>query len=119
MGTARDSAGNVVSSDGNATLSGLPYSASISPNADYADYFIITATNGNAFTIGPPSNAKIGRQIAFEINNASGGALGVITWDAVYRIGAFTAPGNGKGSVITFIYNGTNWVQAAAQSPSV
>jgi hypothetical protein len=116
MATTRDSSGSIVSSDGAGSLSALPYSASITPNGDFASVFTIVVTNGTGFTINAPSRPVVGRVITFDILNSSGGAMGTVTWDAVYKKGAFTAPGNGLRTTWSFYYDGTNWVAVGAQS---
>lgn len=116
MPTARDSSGTIINSDGAGSISALAYSASITPNGDFASVFTIVVTNGSAFTINAPSNARVGRVITFDILNSSGGAMGAVTWDAVYKKGAFTTPGNGLRTTWSFYYDGTNWVAVGAQS---
>lgn len=116
MPTARDAAGNIVSSDGADSVVALPYSTSITPNADFGRIFTIVATDTVAFAINAPSNPRIGRIISFDIKNSSGGIMGAITWNAIFKMGAFTNPGNGLRSTISFYYDGANWVALHAQS---
>jgi hypothetical protein len=73
--------------------------------------FDITANNGTAFTINAPTNPVTGQVIYITIRNTSGGALGVITWNAVFKMVALTNPANGNSRTVFFKYNGTNWVQ--------
>jgi hypothetical protein len=101
------------------TLPGaVDYSASITPNAAIALFpgvsngqWTITASNGTAFTINAPTNPSHGQIVTLTIRNASGGALGVITWNAVFKMSAWTNPANGQSRSITFRYDKTNWVQ--------
>ena len=100
---------------------GLIYSASITFDASAGDMFVITATNGTAFTINAPASPINGMVITVRIRNTSGGALGVITWNAVFKMPAFTSPGNGNSRAVTFDYDGANWVQryqSAADVPN-
>lgn len=84
----------------------LTYSASISINALLGNDFSIFATNGVAFTLNAPSDIQDGQRITIWIANASGGALGVITWNAAYKMaGAFVNPANGNNRSIEF----KNW----------
>lgn len=92
------------------------YGASISINSASARIHKIIATNGNAFAIGAPAVAQNGQTLVIDIRNASGGALGAISWNGVYRLESFTAPANGKGKTIEFYYDGTNWVQKGPAS---
>lgn len=87
----------------------VTYSASMTPNAAQGDHFIITATNGTAFTINNPTNAVAGQPITIEIRNTSGGALGVATFGGLFKMAAWVQPGNTAGRSISFRYDGTNW----------
>jgi hypothetical protein len=89
------------------------YSASITFRAGDASTFTITATNGTAFTINAPLNPVRGQPITVRIHNTSGGALGALTWNAIFKMSAWTQPANGFNRSITFEYNGTNWVQVS------
>jgi hypothetical protein len=94
-------------------ISTLTYSASMTPDCDLGNEFVITATNNTAFAINAPASSPgTGQRITVTIRNASGGALGAVTWNAVFKMSAWTQPANGFSRSIDFIYNGTNWVQA-------
>jgi hypothetical protein len=92
-------------------LKALAYGSSITPTCALGNYFTINATNNTAFTINAPTNPANGMRITIEISNTSGGALGTITWNAVFKMNAFPSPGNGNSTAIDFRYNGTNWRQ--------
>jgi hypothetical protein len=64
-----------------------------------------------AFTINAPTNGLDGMQLTITLRNASGGALGVATWNAAFKMSAWTNPANGQSRSITFRYDSTNWVQ--------
>lgn len=87
------------------------YGASVAINAALANFFSITATNGTAFTVANPTNAATGQRLTLTVRNTSGGALGVVTWDTLYKLSAWTSPANGFSRTIEFVYDGTNWVQ--------
>lgn len=90
----------------------VTYSASMTIDASLGNEFDITATNGTAFTINAPSNATDGHRITITIRNTSGGAIGVITWNAVFKINATAiAPATGTSRSIDFRFDGTNWVE--------
>lgn len=98
------------------SLSTVTYSASMTPNAIAGNHFIITATNGTAFTINSPSNlaaAQTGQRFTIEIRNTSGGALGAATWNAAYKMSAWTNPANGFSRSIDFLFDGTNLIQVS------
>lgn len=87
----------------------VSYSASITFNASAGYVFSISATNGTAFTINAPTGAVTGMTMSVEIKNASGGALGAVTWNAVFKMAAWTAPANTFARVITFYFDNINW----------
>jgi hypothetical protein len=73
--------------------------------------FDITATSGSAVTINAPLNPSDGQRITVTIRNTSGGVLGAITWNAVFKMSTWTSPATGNSRSIDFRYDGTNWVQ--------
>jgi hypothetical protein len=91
----------------------LPYSTAISTDAGLANAFTITATDGVAFTISAPYNLSAGKQVTYTIRNTSGGALGAITWNAIFKMAAFTNPATATSRSITFVYDGTNLVEVS------
>lgn len=97
------------------------YAANIVPDANQGNSFLIIATNGTAFTVAAPVNPLAGQVIEIRIKNTSGGALGVATWNAIYKMTAWVQPANGFSRNIQFRYDGTNWVErvrAAADIPN-
>lgn len=95
------------------------YSASITIDASTANWFFINANNGTAFTINTPTNPSIGQRITIKIQNTSGGALGVITWSASFKMATLTSPGNGFEVALDFIYDGANWRQIGTPANNV
>lgn len=89
----------------------LTYGASVSVNANAATIHKLTVTNGTGFTITNPSNPSTGRLLIIRMINTSGGVVGTITWDTLYKLGTFTKPANGFSRTIAFVYNGTNWIE--------
>jgi hypothetical protein len=89
------------------------------PDAAQGSSHQINVTTNAAFTIGPtlmsgaamPSGALVGRRMSILIRNASGGVMGAITWDAVYKMSAWTNPAGGFSRNIDFEWNGANWIQ--------
>lgn len=75
------------------------------------DFHIIAATNSTDFTISNPTNALTGAWLTVQVENRSGGVLGTVTWDTLYKMASFTKPKNGTNRSATFRYNGTNWVE--------
>lgn len=91
----------------------VTYSASMTLDASLGRDFTITANNGSAFTINAPTNATTGQRITVMIRNTSGGALGAATWDAVFKMAAWTQPANGFSRSIDCRYDGSNWVEVS------
>ena len=90
------------------------YGASISIDAFLGNEFDINVTNGAAFTITNPVNSADGQRISIKVRNASGGAMGAITWGGAFLYSAWTNPANGFSRTIDFVYNGTtSWVEAS------
>lgn len=90
----------------------ITYSASMTPNAALGNTHTITATNGTAFTINAPTNGVTGQRILIKIKNTSGGALGVATWNANYKMSAWTSPATGFSRSIEFEFDGAStWTQ--------
>jgi hypothetical protein len=119
----RSSGAAVFSGPATVTKQTLAYSASMTPNfglAGGATEFDITATNATAFTINAPVGSGVDSQeVLIIIRNTSGGALGAITWNAIYKMLTFTAPSNGGSCAIRFRFDGTNWVQTMPQTTNV
>lgn len=89
----------------------LPYSTSITPDASQGNIFVITVTDGVGFAINAPLNSTTGKLAVFVIRNTSGGAVGTITWNAVFKMGTFTTSATANSRSIMFHYDGTNWVE--------
>lgn len=77
-----------------------------------ATEFCLNITAGTAFTVGNPTvEPDTTPRITIQVKNSSGGAMGVITWDTLYKMSAWTNPANGFSRAIDFQYDGTNWIQ--------
>jgi hypothetical protein len=95
---------------------GLTYGATVTPDASKGNYLNTIATNGSAFTIAAPLNPPADPQtqrLTIEISNNSGGALGTVTWDAIYKMASWTSPATGFRRSVTFQWNATVWVEIA------
>lgn len=98
----------------------LPYSASMTPDLTTGAWFQITATDGNAYTINAPTGtAQDGEYITLSVKNASGGALGAATFNAIYKMSAWTNPANTFGRTISFRFDGTNLIQQGGASVDI
>lgn len=94
------------------TEQAITYSTSMTIALGSGAVAIITATNNTAFTINAPTGTPVaGEELTVVIRNTSGGALGAVTWDAVFKMSAWTQPATGFSRSISFRFDGTNWVQ--------
>lgn len=87
------------------------YSASMTPDASLGEAKTITITNATAFAINAPTSPLTGQYTEYLLRNTSGGAAGVATWNAIFKMTAWTQPANGFSRSILFRYDGTNWVE--------
>lgn len=94
------------------------YGASVAVNASNGNVAIVSASNSSDFTVANPTNASTGQPLIIMVKNTSGGTLGVITWDTLYKLGTFTKPTSGKARSVTFVYTGTHWAEVAC-SPEI
>lgn len=83
----------------------------VSIDASAGDEQYLTVSTGSGFTIGAPTNATTGQLLVINIRNSSGGALGTVTWNATFKMAAWTSPGNANSRSIVFRYDGSNWVE--------
>lgn len=80
----------------------------------------ITANAATAPTIGAPSTTVSGQRLTITIRNASGGAMGATTFNAIYKLGAaWTNPANGFSRSIEFMCDGTNFVEIGRTAADV
>jgi hypothetical protein len=88
------------------------YATSVPINMAQGVIHQITATDGTGFTVANPTNGVIGDALIVYIRNASGGALGTVTWGGAYKLaGPWTSPADGNGRTITFVSNGADWIE--------
>jgi hypothetical protein len=85
----------------------------MTPDASAGQAQTITATNATAFTINAPTNLVTDQLLTLTIRNTSGGALGVATFNAIFKMSAWTQPATGNSRSITFRYDGTNLIEIA------
>lgn len=93
----------------------VTYSASMTIDAAAGNFFTITATNSTAFAINAPTNPGDGQDIYVKLSNTSGGALGAITPNAVFKLvgGAWPSPSTGNNITVTLVYDGGNWFEVS------
>jgi hypothetical protein len=87
------------------------YATSENFDASLYDIFSLNIQANLALTYNAPTGGTVGQELTIRVRNISGGAMGTITWDAVFKLSAWTNPANGNSRSITFVYDGTNWIQ--------
>lgn len=87
----------------------LTWAANIVTDASLGNTFFLAAIDANNRTFDAPTNAKSGERIRYYVSNTSGGALGTLSWNAIFKMAAWVNPANGSYRWIEFEYNGTNW----------
>lgn len=101
-------------------VSTMTYAAAMTPDPTTSIKKKIVVTDGNPFTFSAPINPFPGGLLVLDIVNSSGGAMGTITWNAVYKMaGAFTNPASTKRRTISFMYDGTDWVETARNAADI
>jgi len=89
------------------------YGDTVSFDADLGKHFIVSVTNGDAFTIQNPVQGVPGGRITIRIRNVSSVAIGHITWGDAYRLAPWSSPRAGMSRAIDFQFDGRNWVEVA------
>lgn len=97
----------------------VTYSATMVLDTQLGNTFIVTPTDGSAFTIIPsiiflPKGAKIN----LTIKNTFG-SLGVCTLAGLFKAAAWTQPANGFSRSITFEFNGTDWIEISRTTSDI
>jgi hypothetical protein len=93
----------------------VTYSASMTFDAMTADEFVISPTDGTAFTINDPTSPALGMRKIIRIKNArgGGGTLGALTLGSSFKASAWVQPADTYNRSLTVEFNGTNWVEIA------
>lgn len=95
------------------------YGTTVSINVSGGAEHTFTITDGVAFAIGAPTNGIVGERIVIRMKNASGGAAGAVTWNAIYKMAAWTSPADTFSRSITFHYDGTNWYEVSRTTADI
>jgi len=94
----------------------IPYGVAFAPDASKGNEHVVTITDGVAFAINAPTNppaAGLSQRLSITFVNASGGAAGAGTFDAIYKMASNTlvAIATGKNRTYEFQWNGTSWIE--------
>ena len=90
-------------------------------DASIAGTVVIVPPAATAFQIGNPLNPTAGQRLTFNIVNASGGALGALTFGSLFRLSAaaITQPADGFSRRWEFDFTGLLWTEAGARTADV
>lgn len=98
------------------TRTNLTYGTTVTPSATEGVYQKVSVTNGTGWTLAAPPSTLPGKLLCLEIANASGGAMGTVTFNGVYDLdAAWSAPANGASVTLFFVCDGTNWHEVGRQ----
>lgn len=97
----------------------LAFGATVTPSAKASSALLIIPTSGIAFAIAAPTSVISGQTLTFTIKNTTGGALGAVTWNAIYKLATWVSPATGNSRSITFLYNGTNLTEVSRTTVDV
>ena len=88
----------------------ITYGTTVTPNGSSSAMQVVTVTNNTAFTIANPSPVFGGGAMWWlRIANASGGAMGGVSWGSAYKFGNnVVMPATGLSKIFAFFYDGTN-----------
>lgn len=88
------------------------WGASIVLDASSGDMFSVNASSNIAATVSAPLNPIQGQRITIQMQNTSGGAIAAaLSFNAIFKLAAWTNPANTFNRSITFYFNGTNWYE--------
>jgi hypothetical protein len=88
-----------------------PYGTTVTPDLSQGAIQKVTVTNSSAVTIAAPVKPTGLATWQLVIVNASGGALGTVTFDSTIQQTGFSGPANGHRTSATFLLDGTQHVQ--------
>lgn len=83
----------------------------VNVDASLGNEVVLTVSTAGAQTIAAPTNPLTGQHLTYVWRNTSGGALGAFTWNAIFKLAAWTSPATAYSRSITFRYDGTNWIE--------
>lgn len=90
----------------------LTYGTSMTMDASISSDYTVTLTNNTAFTINAPTNPRYGQHLTLTIR-ANTSAPGAATFNAIFKMSAWTQPANQQCRSITWRWDNANWVQIA------
>jgi len=100
------------------SLQSPAFAASLTIDASAGDTVVVGALTANITAVNAPTNPTTGQRLTILFLQDGTGGRTVAGWNAVFKQ-AWADTGNtlNKRSSISFVYDGTNWIQVGAQSP--
>ena len=95
------------------------FGPSITFDVSGSEHFDITATSGVDFVINVPVNPVIDKTITVTVINGSGGTLGNVVWNPIFRMSPWTSPAAGHNRSIIFRFSDGHWLQLMHASVDV
>jgi hypothetical protein len=89
----------------------VSFAESITIDATGSEQYNITAQGNADFVINAPVNPVTDKTIVITIRNASGGKLGKVIWNAVFKMSPWINPADGHNRSIMFRFYDAHWVQ--------
>lgn len=94
------------------SVSGYSSGTPIGFDASTGSYFeVVTGVYGSNVTMNAPTNPTTGQRITVRIKNTNSGALGVLTWNSVFKLASWVQPASAFSRSIDFLYTGGAWVE--------
>lgn len=88
-------------------------------NAGISSIIQINNNGTAAYTVAAPINGVEGQRITITDINSSSGVGGVYTWNAAYKLAAWTRPAAGFNRSIDFILKGSNWFEVSRTTADI
>jgi hypothetical protein len=89
----------------------VSFSDSITIDATGSEQYDITAISNADFVINAPTNPINGKTITITIRNVSGGSLGKLLWNAIFKMSGWSNPANGHNRSVIFRFDDTRWLE--------
>lgn len=108
------SVGAAVSGQGAAAPAGAGH---VATDASLVNSMVVSPA-GTTSTIDNPTNPTAGQKLTYVIRNASGAGT-TTSWDNAFKMAAWVDAANGAQASITFLYDGTHWVEIGRSAVTV
>lgn len=94
------------------------YGATVTLDTSLGNQFAVVVTDTSAFAIAAPTNVLGNQRITVQIMNFSGGVMGTITWNAIFKMATWTNPANNFTRAIDFEYDSAGAWREVSRTPA-